>query len=344
MLSNLLITGGAGGIGSILANRLAAIDFNVDVLDDLSSGLKTNLDASQERLTLVSGDITDLKFLETLPWEKYDHVVHLAAMSSLPECQKDPVKAFKVNFLGTANIVSLAKSRSKNLKTFVNASTSAVYEGLLDTPFTEDMKVSPHLVYPLSKYMSETYVSTVARDYRFPAVSLRFFNVFGHLQDSRRQSPPLVNYIVRELLHRKSPVLHSNGLQVRDYIYVEAVVDAIEAVLRVAPSIGETYNVCTGTLLSVSDIYAVISDELNSGILPTYKNAEALWDNYSDLFDGPYPLNRNVVLEETTKSSQGSNKKFIEKYGWDSRQGLLHEDLRLVVKESIKLMSDAVGS
>jgi nucleoside-diphosphate-sugar epimerase len=124
-----------------------------------------------------------------------------------------------------------------------------------------------------------------------------------------RKSPPLINYIVRELKNGRSPILHSNGEQSRDYVYVNDVVDLIEKCLNRESNGYETFNVSTGTLTSVKDILESIKEgiKLENDIVPVYRESDKLWDSYDDLFDGRFPLKKSVVEKETLKKSLGNN-------------------------------------
>ncbi len=163
--------------------------------------------------------------------------------------------------------------------------------------------------------------------------TLRFFNVFGPRQDIHRKNPPLLNYLVREIKSGNSPMLHSDGEQKRDYIHVDDVVELIDICLEKKPD--DTFNVCTGSLISVNEIVDYVLGVFDSDIQPQYRDASKLWDTYPELFDGPYPLNKDIVAKETTKYSRGSYQKAKELLGWEPNTNL--EELFKKVVSEIKL-------
>ena len=139
--------------------------------------------------------------------------------------------------------------------------------------------------------------------------------MFGPRQDIHRKNPPLLNYLVREIKQDNQPILHSNGEQARDYIHVDDVVRLIDICLDKRPD--DTFNVCTGVLLSVNQIVQYVSEKFESFIRPIYREATRLWDTYPELFDGYYPLDKEIVAKETNKYSKGSYQKAKELLGWE---------------------------
>jgi nucleoside-diphosphate-sugar epimerase len=157
--------------------------------------------------------------------------------------------------------------------------------------------------------MSEEICMSFSENYGMNITTLRFFNVFGPRQDIHRKSPPLINYIVRELKNGRSPILHSDGEQSRDYVYVNDVVDLIEKCLNRDDKGYNTFNVSSGTLTSVKDILESVKEgiALEKNMDATYRQSDKLWDSYDDLFDGKFPLRKTTVEKETIKKSKGNN-------------------------------------
>jgi UDP-glucose 4-epimerase len=319
----ILVTGAAGGIGSVLLERLLELGHHVVAIDDLSSGSWSNV-STHSNLKIETGSILDEKFLTGLPWESVTAVIHLAATSSLPGCQIDPEAAFSTNFLGTVGVAEFARKRSP-LKVFINASTSAVYEGLDSSVLTEDLQVRPHLVYSQSKVFAEHYLSGLKKTTGFPSVSFRFFNVFGPMQDYKRVSPPLLNYITRELYFSRLPVLHSDGHQKRDYISVGDVCSALLAALEKSTFSEDVYNLCSGVQLSVNEILEIAKATFGINVEPEFRAPELLWSRYSALFTGSYPLKKEIVAAETNKTSLGSSVKFSSETGWVPNPDVAHQ-------------------
>ncbi len=309
-METVLVTGSSGGIGTVLIPFLIDKGFRVIGLDIVtpSKHLKNN------NFLFINGSIHEPELHLRSHVAEINHVVHLAATSSLPECEADPEEAFRNNFLGTVKLANFFASN--RIMNFVNASSSAVYEGINTVPFVEDMNCNPHLVYPLTKLMSEKYLSSLSLTRNFPATSLRFFNVLGPYQSYTRKSPPLLNYLVREYLSNRSPVLHSDGLQRRDYISVYDICSAIAIVLSFRNEPYTAYNICSGSTYSVREIDSFVRKVLETNLEATYRESEKLWKDYPSLFSGAYPLSASIVADETTKISLGSPEAFKLKTGW----------------------------
>lgn len=320
MTDTIIVTGAAGGIGAILTARLLERGYRVTAFDDLSSGSWQNIPA-HENLETVTGSIDNPADLERLPWQSTSFVIHLAAISSLPQCQLEPERAFSTNVLGTLRVAALA-SKSDRLKLFINASTSAIYEGISGRVLTEDLAVDPHLVYSQTKLVAERYLHAMRKDRGFPVISFRFFNAFGPMQDYRRKSPPLLNYLVREAVSGSAAVLHSNGEQRRDYISVEDICAAIELALTHEFEADDVFNLCSGEQFSVRDMVTLVGEALGGIPEPRYRDGALLWDAYPGLAEGPFPLDPEVVDAETNKSSTGSPALYARETGWSASEDI----------------------
>ena len=180
--------------------------------------------------------------------------------------------------------------------------------------------------------MAEEICESYRINYNMCITTLRFFNVFGPRQDIHRKSPPLINYIVRELKNNNVPILHSNGEQKRDYVHVDDVVKLIDLCLAKKPD--DTFNVCTGTLISVNKIVNCICELFETDIEPVYRDASKLWDNYPELFDEPYALSKDIVAKETNKYSRGSYEKAKELLGWEP-----NTDIESLIKKVVEEIS-----
>jgi len=306
----ILITGAAGGIGSTLGYLLYKNGNDLILVDNLRNGYEENLIINGETFgRFYNMDINSDLFHELVDNEIPDAIVHLAAITSLPDCEVNYRECIRCNVEGTASVLGAA--RKSGIEKIIFASTSAVYENthLGEGGFLESDDINPRLFYSLSKKMSEEICMSFSENYGMNITTLRFFNVFGPKQDIHRKSPPLINYIVRELSNNRSPILHSDGKQSRDYVYVNDVVDLIEKCLNRDHKGYAAFNVSTGTSTSVQDILESVKSGINleNEINAVYRNPDRLWDSYMDLFEGKYPLKKSVVEKETLKKSLGNN-------------------------------------
>jgi len=320
----ILLTGAAGGIGSTLGYYLFKKGHNLTLVDNLRNGYLENLKIDNKSFgDFYDQDICDPQLANKL-LDSYDCIIHLAAITALPDCEVNAVDTINVNVAGTMNVLECA--RRWNAPHVIFASTSAIYENNKEKVFTENLVVNPRLWYSLSKKMAEEICESYRVNYNITITTLRFFNVFGPRQDIHRKNPPLLNYLVREIKQGNHPILHSDGKQSRDYIHVDDVVRLIDICLDKRPD--DTFNVCTGTLLSVNQIVQYVSEKFGSFIQPTYREATRLWDTYPELFNGHYPLDKEIVAKETNKYSKGSYQKAKELLGWEP-----NTDLESLIKQ-----------
>lgn len=313
----ILITGAAGGIGSTLGYELYKLGHKIILVDNLRNGYKENLIINGESFgDFHEIDINSEDLHSLIKNEIPDIIIHLAAITSLPDCEVNYRECIRVNVEGTASVLGAASKYG--VKRVIFGSTSAVYENtyLSSTGFKESDNINPRLFYSLSKKMSEEICLTYRENYGLDVLILRFFNVFGPRQDIHRKSPPIINYIVREMMSGNPPILHSNGEQSRDYIYINDVVNFIEKCLTIKTN-EFIFNLSTQTLTSVKDILESVkkSNSNFQSINEIYRESNKLWDSYPDLFSGKYPLKKEIIEKETNKKSLGDNslsKKHLE--------------------------------
>lgn len=311
--TKVLITGGAGFIGSHVCQRLLEQGRRVAVMDDLSSGQKDNLDLNDASLAFHPLDIRDEQAFAIS--KGCDSVVHLAGIAPLPDCQARPGHAIAVNTAGTANILEAA--RRAGVRRFLMGSTSALYEQTEASVLGEDDPVNPDLTYALSKKYCEDLCRAYARNYGMDIVIVRFFNVYGPHQDALRKSPPFTSYLARELVQGRRPLLFNASDARRDYLHVN---DLVTLLLRMIdapePMHAEIFNAASGNAYSVPELYRIMLKVSGQQSEPTYRDADAFWDRYPELFAGPFPLARSRIRKEVFKSAVADNRKAMRVFGW----------------------------
>ena len=318
MTETILVTGVAGFIGSALAERLLP-DYHVLGVDDLSKGDEEHMRGlagprfeflEKDVLTLNQGDLAAAH-------GPIVSVVHLAAISALPECQEDPVRAYRSNVLGTIHVLELA--RRHPIRNLVFGSTSAIYENSEEELLTEATEAQPDLVYPMTKFHCEGLLRAYSLNYGLPVAIVRFFNAYGPRMDSRRMSPPLIAYCIRELCLGRTPILHSDGEQRRDYVYVDDIVDLLVILMRATTAGLSVTNACTGRAYSVNEIYAEIQRALGTERPAAFAAGDRYWAHYPGLVEGVYTLRPERVAREVDKFALGSNALAANAVGWHPR-------------------------
>ena len=322
----ILITGAAGQIGSGLSKLLIENGHDLTLVDNLRNGYLENLkdDANEVIAPFYEVDITSGEFFLKCG-DQYDVIIHLAAITSIPDCESNPLETLRINVSGTANVLEFA--REFNVPHVIFSSTSSIYENNDTEVFTEDLEVNPRLYYPLSKKMSEELIQSYRENYGMTVTILRFFNVFGPDGDQTRPNPPLLNLVWRELSSDRSPMISGDGEQVRDFIWVRDVVRMLELCMIKQPN--DVFNVCSGKIVSVNQISQWVAEALGKEHIGTnHKPANELWSEYPEIFQGSYPLNKSLVAKETTRYSKGSFEKAERILGWRP-----HTDMESLVKK-----------
>ena len=266
-----LVTGGAGFIGSHIAERLVRDGHTVRVLDDFSSGKESNLDSFRKDLEIIKGDIRDADVVKRAT-RGVEIVFHEAALGSVPRSVVDPLTTHEVNMTGTLNVFLAA--RDAGVKRVVYASSSSVYGETPVLPKREDMIPQPLSPYALSKLVGEHYSSVFKQIYGFEIVSLRYFNIFGPRQDPESQYAAVLPRFVTALLGGKAPVVYGDGLQ-SDFTYVENVVNANLLASEADGIAGRAFNVACGGRYTLLDLLARLKSILGTGIEPIHEAARA---------------------------------------------------------------------
>lgn len=313
MSKKVVITGGAGFIGSQLGHQLDKKGYEVVLVDDMSFGYEDNLVIDGQRFgTFVKADVRTPEIMQIA--KGADTIFHFAGISALPVCQESPYYAIDVNVAGTANVLEAA--RLNNVRRVIFASTSAIYENNTSFPVKETDAVSPHLIYSCSKWQAETLCQAYVKTYGLEVVIIRFFNVYGPHQDFRRVSPPLTSYILKCFLQGHQPVLHSTGTQKRDYVYVDDLNRLNELCMTHPHAPGNIFNAASGTNYSVIEIYEALAKGFGSDIEPIYRSASKFWDKYPKLFEGSRPFPVELIEKEVNKYSLGNTQHTLALLGW----------------------------
>ena len=266
MSEKFVITGGAGFIGSNLAEYLSK-DNDVLVIDDLSTGKMENLAGLDVRF--LKGSLTDRMLLKEA-FVGAACVFHQAAIASVKKSVEDPARTNAVGVDGTLNV--LIAARDAGVGRVVQASSAAVYGSSLMLPKKEDMLPEPMSPYAVSKLAAEHYARVFLELYGLKTVSLRYFNVFGPKQDPSSEYSGVISRFISTLLCDKQPVIYGDGEQTRDFVYVNDVVSANILASRAAPGV---YNIACAKSVSLNTLVAVIGKILKKEVVPRYESARA---------------------------------------------------------------------
>ena len=262
-----LVTGGAGFIGSHIVERLVAQGHAVRVLDDFSTGTVDNLQPVHPRVEVFEGDIRDREVVRRAVHE-VEYVIHVAAWRSVPKSMADPCSYTAVNVLGTVNV--LEEARAAHVKRLVFASSSSVYGETDHLPFHEDQPMAPISPYALSKLSGEHACQLFARSFGLETVSLRYFNVFGPRQSLENEYAVVVPKFITCLLRRESPPVHGDGMQSRDFTFVENVVEATVKACTAPGVSGAVLNVACGETHTVLELLTELNRLLHCAIPPRF--------------------------------------------------------------------------
>jgi UDP-glucose 4-epimerase len=262
-----VVTGGAGFIGSNLVDQLVDRGHKVTVLDDFSTGRKSNLKQhSKKKIKVVKIDISKNKNL-TKYFKEVDYVFHLAGKTSVVESLKKPKLYFKVNVNGTLNLIKSIKRF--NIKKFIYAASASCYGIPKELPTKENSKIKPSSPYAHSKYLAEKLIMHEVKKNNFPANSLRFFNVYGPRLSAAGSYSSVFGAFLSQKVANKPLTIIGNGNQTRDFIHVK---DLVNVIIKAAFSkkIGNIYNVGSGIEVKINKVADIIGGK--KIYLPKRKN------------------------------------------------------------------------
>lgn len=264
-----LITGGAGFIGSHVAEHFFKNQYDVYIVDNLSTGYRKNIPFIDDN-HFFNIDITDYKKInDMLMLHNFDIIVHLAAMVSVVETIKKPAESNSVNVDAVLNILNTCK-QNKNLKKFVFASSAAVYGNEQTLPKSSESRIQPESPYAIQKYSGEQYVKVYNNLYDLPTTALRFFNVYGPKQDPKSQYSGVLSIIKNAYENDLIFNFYGDGSQTRDFIYVKDIVQAIDIVVNNIECNGGIYNVGTGIPTDLNTVFNTFGEIFNKTINTKY--------------------------------------------------------------------------
>ena len=268
MSDTALVTGGAGFIGGHLVERLLGEGLEVRVLDDLSTGLWSNLSAVQNHIEFIKGDIRDASLCRQAAngsrW-----IFHEAALGSVPRSVKDPIHTTEVNLSGTLNMLEAA--RIAGAERFIFAASSSAYGDTETLPKVETMNPRPLSPYAASKVACEHYCRAYWQSYRLPTIALRYFNVFGPRQRADGPYAAVIPRFFEAMLNNQQAKIYGDGSQSRDFTFVQNAVNANLLAARAQDeTCGRVFNIATGVRASIRQIFEVIADLLDKDIEPIY--------------------------------------------------------------------------
>ncbi len=267
MSRRVLVTGGAGFIGSHLVRRLVEEGDDVRVLDDLSTGKRENLLEVADSVELVEGDLRDPSALGRAV-AGCECVFHEAALPSVPRSIVDPITSHEVNATGT--LLVLEAARQAGVRRLVYAASSSAYGETETLPKSEDLPTSPLSPYGVSKLAGELYARVYAVVHGMETVSLRYFNVFGPRQDPDSPYAAVIPLFIARLSNGERPKIYGDGEQSRDFTYVENVVEANLLASKAAGLGGVTVNVACGAQTTLNELAGLLGEILGGDATPEY--------------------------------------------------------------------------
>jgi nucleoside-diphosphate-sugar epimerase len=269
-MSRVLVTGGAGFIGSNLTEALLKKGHRVRVLDNFSSGKKENLifDEGYSTLEMIEGDISDFTLCQRV-MKDIEYVFHQAALPSVQRSVEDPLNSNSVNVEGTLNI--LIGARDARVKKVIYASSSSIYGDTPTLPKKENMPPNPLSPYALQKYVGEQYCRLFFQLYGLETLSLRYFNIFGPKQDPTSIYSAVIPRFIDALIKGGPPIIFGDGEQSRDFTYIDNVVQANLLAMAADHLNGEVINIACGKRISLNQLLGILKNILSSKVSPVYQ-------------------------------------------------------------------------
>ncbi len=271
-MANILVTGGAGFIGSHLTRRFLGQGHSVRVLDDFSSGKRENLAPVAKNIDLHEADLRDFEVCVRACGD-IDFVFHEGAVPSVPKSVEDPQTSHDVNATGTFNVLRAAAQCK--VKRVIYAASSSAYGDTIESPKHEKITPEPLSPYAVQKLAGEHYARAFFECYGLETISLRYFNVFGDRQDPSSQYAAAIPAFVTMMLGGTAPTIYGDGEQTRDFTFIDNVLHGNTLAMEAAKTQGQSVNVACGGAVSINTVIAQINKLLGTNIEPTYVDRRA---------------------------------------------------------------------
>ncbi len=263
-MQNILITGGAGFIGSNLCEHFLNKGYTIRVLDNFATGHRHNIEGflNNPRFSLLEGDIRNIEDCQKAV-KGMDIVLHQAALGSVPRSIKDPATSNEVNISGFLNM--LIATRDEGVKRFVYAASSSTYGDSEGLPKVEDVIGKPLSPYAITKYVNELYADIFSRTYGMECIGLRYFNVFGRRQDPKGAYAAVIPKFVMQLMAHESPIINGKGDYSRDFTYIDNVIQMNELAMTTTnpKAINTVYNTAVGDRTNLNELISYLKEFLS---------------------------------------------------------------------------------
>src|SRR5688572_28387220 len=270
-MAHYLVTGGAGFIGSHLAEELLRRGERVRIVDSLITGKRQNL-AHLKQAEFLEGDLADLEVAQRAV-AGIDFVLHQAAIPSVPRSVQDPITSNRANIDASVNV--LVAARDAKVKRVVYAGSSSAYGNTPTLPKVETMGTAPLSPYALQKLVAEQYCHMFTHLYGLETVTIRYFNVFGPRQDPSSSYSGVISLFIRALVEGRAPTIYGDGGQTRDFTYVANVVDGVLKACAAPAVSGEVINVATGGRISLNHLFNALKGLTGADVNPIYAEQRA---------------------------------------------------------------------
>ncbi len=267
-MASILVTGGAGFIGSHLTTKLVELGHTTRVMDNFATGHRSNLEHVRDKIDLMEADFRRPEDC-LRACDGVEYVFHEGAIPSVPKSVDKPRESHDANINGTFNMLQAAVHHK--VRRFIYAASSSAYGNTEESPKHEGMKSCPLSPYAAQKHAGETYCRSFTECFGLETISLRYFNVFGPRQDPKSQYAAAIPAFVTAILTGQSPMIYGDGEQTRDFSYIDNVVHGNILAMKAAKTGGESVNIACGGQVSVNQVIAAINEALGTNTKPKHQ-------------------------------------------------------------------------